>query len=521
MNEAVIDRPGVEITSGQLKGEREGNVHVFRGVPYGASTAHSGRFLPPKPPEPWSGVRDATGFGPICWQSGSLVDRAQSDERTVGKMIYLPQSEDCLVLNVWTPGLNDDAKRPVMVWLHGRGYASGSGSETMYNGARLSERGDVVVITINHRLNVFGYLHLADLCGDEFEGSGVAGLLDVVLALEWVRDNASAFGGDPANVTIFGESGGGSKVSTMLAMPSAEGLFHRAVIQSGPSLRSVEAADASELAEQVMSELSLKPTEGNKLQQISPEELQAALGQLSGGGRAGLGPRRGAPAMRLAPVMDGNYLPAHPFDPVAAPPAANVPLMIGSNLHEAALFMAGDKRRRKLTEDELSERLKPMLGDRMDKILSVYRRTRPQATPWDLLIAISSERTHRASMTLADRKVEGGTADVFLYSFNWESDFMGGLFKACHALEIPFVFDIVDDVPLTGERPDRHELAGKVADTWIAFARNGDPNHTGIPTWKPWSVEARDAMVLDTPFEAVSDPRREEIQAWQGMSSQR
>src|SRR6185312_9981124 len=295
-------------TSGKVRGTLNDRIATFKGIPYGATTAGRRRFLPPVPAEPWPGTRDATEFGPICPQSGAVADQALADQRTIGARPVLPLSEDCLVLNVWTPAV-DAAKRPVMVWLHGRGYAAGAGSEAWYDGAALATRGDVVVITINHRLNVFGYLHLADIGGKEFAGSGIAGLLDVVLALEWVRDNAEACGGDPRNVTIFGESGGGSKVSTLLAMPSAEGLFHRAIVQSGPGLRGVEAKDATAFAERLLAHLNIRPDELERLQLLPHAQLTEALATMPpSGGQGAMGVAMRGNAMRLAPVMDGDYL---------------------------------------------------------------------------------------------------------------------------------------------------------------------------------------------------------------------
>jgi para-nitrobenzyl esterase len=432
-------------------------------------------------------------------------------------MRLLPQSENCLVLNVWTPGVKDGGKRPVMVWLHGRGFAEGAGSETMYNGANLAKRGDVVVVTINHRLNVFGYLYLADIAGKAYAGSGNAGMLDIILALQWVRDNIENFGGDAGRVTIFGESGGSRKVSVMMAMPAAKGLFHRAIIESSPGLRGRAPKDATDFAERLLAKLGIKANQVDKLQQLPAQQLLDAVNSLS--------PQQPVPGrlmgagavMSLSPVVDGHYLPANPFDPVAAPTAANIPLIIGTNRDESALFLARDPRRRRLTEPELRERLAPLLGDRLDKILSTYKRTRPKASPWDLLIGITSEDRRIGCISLVERKLAGGPAPVYMYLFIYESNFLGGLFKACHALEIPFVFDNTDDVPMTGDRPDKHELAAAVSEAWAAFARNGDPNHPGIPKWAPYTVKNRATMLFDVPCRVEIDPAREELDAWEGM----
>ena len=502
----------VNTTAGKVRGVREGDVSVFKGIPYGAPTSGNRRFLPPVPPEPWTGVRDALEFGPSSPQR-----RQATEDPTLGSARGLVQGEDCLVLNLWTHTTGDGKKRPVMVWLHGGGFASGSGSSAIYNGTNLVKRGDVVVLTINHRLNVFGFLHLADIAGEKYAGSGMAGMLDIVLALQWVHDNIEAFGGDPDNVTIFGESGGGRKVSLLLTMPSAEGLFHKGIIQSSPALRGMESATATEVAERLLEKLEIKTNEIETLQNLPAQQLLEAVMAMPLHTQVRREAMAAGSIMSFTPVVDGRYLPANPFIPQASPYLNDVPIIIGTNRDEIALMVAGDPRRRRLTEEELVERLSARLGDKYESILNAYRKTRPNATPWDLFIGIVSEDRRLGCIRLVESKIAAGRAPVFMYLFTWESDYKGYLFKASHALEIPFVFDTTESMPLTGERPDKPQLVDSVSGAWLAFAHTNNPSHPGIPEWEPYTLEKRATMILDVPCRLAYDPAREELDAWKGM----
>ncbi len=373
--------PIVETASGKLRGACDNGVCSFKGVPYGASTAGPSRFMPPQPPQPWAGIRDALAYGGRAWQLPNRPKRRPELETLLGPADTTPEGEDCLTLNIWTSGLGDDGRRPVMVWLHGGAFAYGSGNRAVTDGANLARRGDVVVVSVNHRLNIFGFLHLADLGGAQWAHSGNAGMLDIVAALSWVRDNIASFGGDPGNVTVFGESGGGGKVSVLLAMPQASGLFHRAVIQSGAAIRVSIRERANALAEAVLTELGLRRGECAGLRTMPAERVLAAIAPAS---RA-VG-RSHWPLLDrydFGPVVDGVDLPQHPAEPEAPAIADDIPLMVGGTSEESAFFLADDDAvwNGSLTEVQLRDRLSAVAGAETEAVLAVYRRALPQATP--------------------------------------------------------------------------------------------------------------------------------------------
>jgi len=400
-----------------------------------------------------------------------------------------------------------------MVWLHGGGYSQGSGSFIIYDGANLACRHDVVVVTINHRLNVFGYLYLAELGGEKYQQSSNVGMLDIVRSLEWVRDNIAEFGGDPNNVTIFGQSGGGGKVSTLMAMPSAKGLFHRAIVQSASAIRGIPKDQATSSAEKYLSLLGLKSNQLDELQQLPADKLVAAMG---GGGAVG-----GA-GLSLAPVVDDHSLPRNPFDPDAPETSASVPLLIGSVETEVA-FMRGTPLD-PMNDDALHAHVKQALSDAddaaADRLISLYRQGRPGISNTDLYLILASDATFRAGvLTEAERKADQAMASAYMYYFTWKSPVRDGSLRTFHTLEIPFVFDNVDlATAMTGSHQDRYALEDKVSGAWAAFARTGDPSHDGIPKWPAFDSKRRATMILDNECRVVNDPDGDERRALRAIN---
>ncbi len=504
----------VETASGRVCGVRDRGVSIFKGIPYAAPPLGALRLRAPRKVEPWSGVREATSYGNMAIQAENVFGLPPDLLKlfTLGGRQEI--SEDCLYLNVWTSGLAG-AKRPVLFWCHGGAFITGSGSSPWSDGANLCRLDDVVVVSINHRLGALGYLHLEDMAGEEFAGSGTVGVQDIVAALEWVRDNIAAFGGDPGNVTIFGESGGGAKVSVLMAMPSARGLFHKAIIQSGPAVQMANREDGTKTARQVLNELGLTPRDAGQLRTMPALKILEAQNAVQATvGRASFADRR---RLGFNPVIDGSIFPGGPFTPAAPAVSSHVPLMIGSNKDEMALFLGHLPWVTEATFDNLTESMKPYLGARAADVIATYRKAQPAMKADQIGLAIVGDLGVRSlSLTIAERKLAQKAADVFVYLFAWETPVLDGRLRSCHTLEIPFVFDNLESAELTGTDPARLALGERMARAWIAFARSGKPGHAGLPDWPAYSTTTRPTMIFDIECRLENDPYATERKVWEG-----
>jgi para-nitrobenzyl esterase len=484
---------------GKVRGIAEDGVSIFKGIPYGAPTSGANRFMPPKEPAPWSDVRDATMFGnraPQTDATGFMEEEVVALDRTA-------QSEDCLRLNIWSAGLGVAKKRPVMLWCHGGGFTGGSGGNVRYDGAMLAKKHGVVLVTINHRLNAFGFLYLGKLGGEKYADSGNVGMLDIVAAMNWVKGNIAEFGGDPDNVTIFGQSGGGSKVTTAMAMPQAVGRFHRVIAESGVSLKAITPDEGTEIATKIMAQLGLQPNQVDQLQQVPFQKIIAALGPMG-------------PAGRFGPVLDGRSLVSGngAFDPVAPSLSAKVPMILGSTLTEITFLNTTPLD----PIDDATLRADIKRGLRVDdaeteKLVALYKKDFPQADNVRLFQLIATDNWLTANVALvAERKAALGQAPAYVYHFEKPTPVHDGKLGVPHTLEVSYVFDNLDgptDDLVTGKGKDRYPLADKMSRAWTNFARTGNPNVGGLPEWRPYSASDRAVMVFNDQCKLVVDPRAE------------
>ncbi|HLN20587.1 MAG TPA: carboxylesterase family protein [Bacteroidales bacterium] len=486
--------PVVETIYGKVRGMSVAGIATFRGIRYGASTAGANRFMPPVKPTPWKDVYDAFAYGPASPQTPS--DPTDPYVQSVDWDAHVKSgiSEDCLVLNVWTPGLNDGGRRPVFFYIHGGGFTNGSGGAT-FDGDPLARMADAVVITVNHRLGPFGYLDLGKI-STKFAASGVAGMLDLVAALEWVRDNIERFGGDPGNIMIFGQSGGGSKVSTLMVMPTAKGLFHKALVQSGSTLTLSPRERNTEQAGRLLSELGVS----------KPEDLQKLPWNVILEAKSNSG---------FSPVVDGTVIPKNPFDPQAPEISADIPMIVGYTREDSGIR---DLKGPELTDDGLVSWVNETYKNNAPTILSTYRKVYPNATPLQVQARIRTDGGTRERATMmVERKAAQNKGKSYFYVVEWPSPAYEGRFGACHGVDLGLVLANARNL-IAGNSLEARKMADIVGSAVAAFGKTGDPNCSKIPYWPAYNSESRPTMIFDLECRVENDPTRELRLLWEGMA---
>lgn len=499
--------PVVDTAQGKLRGLMSGGIAVFKGVRYGAPTGGRNRFMPPQPVTKWAGIRDALHYSDAPPQVPADRRFAYADLIMMDLQPSGP-GEDNLSINLWTPALSATAKKPVIVVLHGGGFYGGSGNSTGMDGEQMARFSDSVVISVTHRLGAFGFLHLAEAGGADFASSGSVGMQDIVAALGWVKENVAQFGGDPSRVLVFGQSGGGAKTSTLMAMPSAKGLFHRAGVMSGSALRMMPAEMATANAARLIKALEIGPKDVRKLQDIPFQTLLETQAKLEAADRA-----RGEAPGAFAPVIDGIALPRHPFDPDAPDVSRDVPMIVSTALDERSYRMGNFE----MSEEQLAAFAKERAGDRAGELVALYRDEDPQAKPFLLAARMDSDRYYRiGAFTQAELKAKQGGGAVWSYLWTWPSPAFGGRYGAVHGIDVaPSLHNVRG--ALNGPSADSLLMADRIASIWANFAATGNPNNARLPEWPAYDNVQRATLILDTKMRVESDPRGKHREFWKSV----